>query len=532
MKKSKITKQALIFSITSILICIIMLIGSTFAWFTDSVTGGKNVIKAGNLDVELYHSNGTVAKEKVLADTKLFEVDLWEPGVMAYENFEVRNEGDLALKFNFNMSIAAFNTVLESGKSLKDVLKVAILEDGEFTGNRVDASKLTFDKTLADFEREAELVTKGQKDTFAIIVYWQPSELDNDYNLNNGKVSSDNNPLFIELGINLIATQTTHESDSFGNDYDDQIVYKEVATADDFNSKIYYAKENEGIRLTEDIALPWSIPQNKDGNSIIDLNGHTLSTSVAASNIITNNSNMTIKNGKLKLLTSGVSKAALSVETGSSLTLENVEFTTNTGAGIYPKGDAATVNIINSTITTEGTALGTNANSVDNYNVQINIKNSNISSTYEGVGTAIVVNIPCQVNIESSTINGYFHGLVVRGGNVTVKDSTITNTTDDATAEQYEHYFDDKNWGTNNAVNLAALTIGNKYPGSYQYPSNVTLINTKVEAKLFEGSTRLLPTVYIIGNEGEGLGATLTYDAASSVGEVIRGNEHVTVNGQ
>ena len=71
--KNKSTKHALLASVLSIVMCFAMLIGSTFAWFTDEVKSGMNKIVAGNLDVELYHTNGNVnTEEAVGADTKLF----------------------------------------------------------------------------------------------------------------------------------------------------------------------------------------------------------------------------------------------------------------------------------------------------------------------------------------------------------------------------------------------------------------------------------------------------------------------------
>ena len=54
MKKQN-TKRALLLSALSLLLCVCMLVGSTFAWFTDSVTSANNIIKSGNLDVELYY---------------------------------------------------------------------------------------------------------------------------------------------------------------------------------------------------------------------------------------------------------------------------------------------------------------------------------------------------------------------------------------------------------------------------------------------------------------------------------------------
>ena len=230
MTNSKNTKHALLTSVFSVMLCIAMLIGSTFAWFTDSVTSGKNKIAAGNLDVELYHTNGNVTDEKVAAETKLFVNEdgsdiLWEPGVMIYENFTVKNVGSLALKYELTMRVGDFNTA--DGKSLKDVLKVAIL-DGEFSGDRSAAQALNFDKTVADFEKAGTITADGADNTYAIVIYWEPSANDNDYNLNNGKVSSDGEPLFIDLGVNLVATQVPYENDSFGSDYDANAAYPSV----------------------------------------------------------------------------------------------------------------------------------------------------------------------------------------------------------------------------------------------------------------------------------------------------------------
>ena len=42
MTQSKHTKKALLASGMSLLACVVLLIGSTFAWFTDNVTSGRN----------------------------------------------------------------------------------------------------------------------------------------------------------------------------------------------------------------------------------------------------------------------------------------------------------------------------------------------------------------------------------------------------------------------------------------------------------------------------------------------------------
>ena len=244
----KSTKKSFIMSLLSLMLCFAMLIGTTYAWFTDSVTSGKNRIQAGNLDVEMYHwneKNGSAsAPINVSAATDLFKLDYWEPGVVVYENFKVANEGTLALRYDFSLSPYDYNTVTRDGVeyALSDVLKVIILDGETFSGTRADAiAKFTASgasvQTIADFKDSGWLMPKGKtsgdvKDnkTFAVIVYWEPSDSDNLYNVNNGASvntsvkgvtkAEANNALFIDLGINLIAAQKTQEKDSFDEKYD------------------------------------------------------------------------------------------------------------------------------------------------------------------------------------------------------------------------------------------------------------------------------------------------------------------------
>ncbi len=238
MTQSKHTKKALLASALSVVVCLAMLIGSTFAWFTDSVTSGKNTIVAGNLDVELTHTNGAVTEETVAGATDLFvdkdgKTIQWEPGVVAYENFKVENVGSLALKYQLSLKINGYNTVADSGKSLLDVLKVAIVPD-VFEASRENVADLDFEP-LSTVSKPGNLAANGDSNTFGVVIYWEPSDLDNDYNLNNGKMSSDGAPLYIDLGVKLTATQDTVENDSFDNLYDEDAFYydRSVSTAEE-----------------------------------------------------------------------------------------------------------------------------------------------------------------------------------------------------------------------------------------------------------------------------------------------------------
>ena len=109
MKKNQ-TRRALLLSALSLLLCVSMRIGSTFAWFTDSVTSANNIIKSGNLDVELKYGkvvDGQVtAFDSVQGKDDLFDKDaLWEPGHVEVVYLEVSNQGSLALKYQLGVNV-------------------------------------------------------------------------------------------------------------------------------------------------------------------------------------------------------------------------------------------------------------------------------------------------------------------------------------------------------------------------------------------------------------------------------------------
>lgn len=246
------TRHALVLSCISLMTCFAMLLGTTFAWFTDSVTSGVNRIVAGNLDVEVYHkTSGTGTanpEEKVDGTTKLFTKDingkdlLWEPEVIAYESFDVRNVGSLALKYALQLNNVGYNYVDGTGKWLGEVIKVAIADTAPADRAAAQALFSTTSPTLATFVSSAADFTSltnadGKlepaaanadpaytSEKFTVVLYWPQSSADNSWNLGNINgtevKSSDGNPLYVNLGITLVATQVESEFDSFSNTYD------------------------------------------------------------------------------------------------------------------------------------------------------------------------------------------------------------------------------------------------------------------------------------------------------------------------
>ena len=221
MKRKNATRSALFMSIISMLLCVSMLVGTTFAWFTDEVQTGMNTIAAGNLDVELLADG-----QKVDSATKLFDtVEKWEPGVVVYENLQVANVGTLALKYQMTLNFGNENDL--NGHKLSEVLQVAIIDKIDANATRAQvlaaAKAATNVGTLANFYLTGELEAGVSSTEQAVVIFWAPNanEIDNLYNVNNGQVTSDGEPLHIEFGINLQATQKMSEEDSFGPDYDE-----------------------------------------------------------------------------------------------------------------------------------------------------------------------------------------------------------------------------------------------------------------------------------------------------------------------
>ena len=108
MTNMKNTKRALLSSVMALFLCFAMLLGTTYAWFTDSVTSANNVIQSGNLDVVLeYKSNWSDGWATVDENTKIFKDGaLYEPGYTEVVYLRVSNAGSLALKYLLSFNLA------------------------------------------------------------------------------------------------------------------------------------------------------------------------------------------------------------------------------------------------------------------------------------------------------------------------------------------------------------------------------------------------------------------------------------------
>lgn len=242
----KHAKKAFIASLLSVVLCVTMLVGTTYAWFTDSVTSAGNKIIAGTLDIDLYQwdnaSTGTeitdssapifgsstsAIAQNVNADT------LWEPGKTQIAYLSLKNNGSLYLKYTVKL------IVKNVAKDLYKAMEYAIVPDAKF-GTLASSGWSTIKNTAANsvvlmsaaigdlalgatktVNTDAQSVVMGpdSEHFFALAIHMQ-EEAGNEYQA--GEVDFD---------IQVIATQYTEEEDSFDNQYDLNATDPDVANA-------------------------------------------------------------------------------------------------------------------------------------------------------------------------------------------------------------------------------------------------------------------------------------------------------------
>ena len=264
---------------------------------------------------------------------------------------------------------------------------------------------------------------------------------------------------------------------------------------------------NETVTLLQNATFD-TLPLSS-GAVIVDLNGHTLTSTSGETSVIQNGADLTIQDSKGTgtLVYNGITdpaKAAFEVQVRSSITLKGIHYKTS-GTGIYAWGNAATINVQGVVIDSKGYCVGTNAGKIDNYEVDINVTDSQLTSAAEGAGTAVLFNVPGTLDIDNSTLNGHWQGMIARGGTISVRNSVITNTYE-ALDTSYETA-----WGSGNAVTLAGIAIGNKGNNSYNYPVSITLENTSVT------SIGPNPAIYVYQMEGENRNVSVAIFGDSAV---------------
>ena len=219
MNSHRQTKRALLTSVMALVMCVVMLLGTTFAWFTDTATANVNKIQAGNLDVALYYgdtANGAIGTSwtelvdgspalKFLQSngTTATQQDFyWEPGgTYSLPALKVVNNGNLSLKYKIEI------TGIKGSAKLNDVIDWTMKLDGT---DFAIGSEHVLNAATAGAESADILTISGHMRETAGNTYM------------NEKIEG--------ITITLKATQAIGEYDSTRNDYDKFAEYPEVTT--------------------------------------------------------------------------------------------------------------------------------------------------------------------------------------------------------------------------------------------------------------------------------------------------------------
>ena len=403
----KATKRALLTSVMALVMCVVMLVGTTFAWFTDTASTGVNKITSGNLHVEIQDKTGEKienlewVKENgdVIANQ---EGILWEPGcTYLLTPFKIVNTGNLALKYKIAI------TGLDGDADLLKVIK--------FTYK-------TEDGNVFDMAAEGHLTAKGT-DGAATKLITVTAEVDklagNEYM----------DKTLEGVKFTVYATQDTVENDSFNNQYDKDatyLTYPAGVTDEIFDSKI---------------DADYSIPGGSTGKApavtaYVDGNGEVQYTADIKTALDNGASTIYLKKntkGRLMALTDFLAQPNRSSDVTKDITIyangadfEYGELAINTTAAgknanftikVYDAKNlrvwgntpnaGVTQNIILENCTYEGTGIGTNAA-------------GGIFFAYGETGTINLTMNNCKV---SGSDQGVYFGC---DGSLTVKDSSFT----------------------------------------------------------------------------------------------------------
>lgn len=341
MRNTKTTKYALVSSVISIFLCAVMLIGTTFAWFTDEANTNVNTIQAGTLDLTFEDAAGADLEGASLAWVKAdgSENVLWEPGC-TYETSAayIKNEGNLAFKYKIGVNGIKGNAIL------LDVVDFSILV-GEDEVN------------LEEFEGK---LLPGEKTKFAIVAHMD-EEAGNEYQ--NHKIEN--------LSVVIKATQLDYEYDSNGNDYDKD------ATVDDINGK-------KIIILTDENSAD-AINVADDEDVILDMNNKTLT-------------NVIVNNGKLDAAGGDIDFTGTAITNNGEAIFADIDMNIGDAAnyGIIARaGSTTTFNNVN--IVSGGGAIGATDGAKVVFNSgSIHVDSDSTSGRYlfyaEGEGSEITIN--------------------------------------------------------------------------------------------------------------------------------------------
>ena len=483
------TKKALLMSVLSMVLCVAMLVGMTFAWFTDTASTGVNKIQAGNLKMEVSYKNTADGEFAVVSkDTPVLnENALWEPGHVEYVVLKVKNVGSLALKYKLGINIASetgSKNVLGNAFKLSDYIKFAVVDGDQSRLGRaalVTAAEEADSKLIKEGYASAEQELRPESapaseghetldvEKTVTLVVWMAESVGNEANH-----ATDATTPEINLGINVSATQYTYESDSFGNDYDASADYPEiqpVSSSQDLEEALESEDINgKTIKLYDDIDIATDDLTVDNKEVAIDLNGNEMTIGkglkVKGSTVVFKD---TSENGDGQITVDNSGLYGVLRAENSDVTIEGGKFVSEYANGT--SGYARVISVNDSNLTING-GYFENSDAVGSYNYMIDV--NEYSRTDE---TTITIN-------GGEFVSHRSYGYFVTGGN--------------------------DRWNTKVIINGGTF----KAEGSY---SNLTNVKGEVEVN---------DCTYIADNNSTVFGLPTDYSGSNSPKVTVRGGSY------
>ena len=440
MTKSKATKKALLSSVVALLLCFTMLMGATFAWFTDNVSSTGNRIQAGDLEVDLVMDKLDGAGYMSIADGTgdIFSEATgnginWEPGKTEIVYLGVRNNGSLALKYNIlldivdNGLIGSLEFAIVDGATSADVFanwdEVKAASNGQ-TGDIVAGQIVAAQGGVLD-----EIALSNEEfetDYFALAVHMK-EDAGNEFENKS-----------ITIDVKVVATQKDAEVDSFGSTYDENSKFppREVsipndATAEEVEAVFENAMDGDIITMpasfnTQSEPLTEAIAVDKEITVVP--NGMYLVSEAPSTFTVAEGGKLTIAEGSFTIMNTATEGAAVTVD-GGEFVMAGGSFNAHTAVrttagksstvtlaagwsnkvtvGFDSKGND-TINVTGGSLYTSKEAIKTTAGT----DVEINISGGLLSSGTTQYSAAIQLNSPATVNITGGTVAAtYLSGL-------------------------------------------------------------------------------------------------------------------------
>ena len=448
MKEKRVTKKAILASLLSVVVCSSMLIGTSYAWFTDSAVSTGNKIVSGKLSIDFMEKNTDGEYESV--DGKaIYTYDRWEPGYVSWNNLKVTTDGNLALKYTLNFTskgdiknaklAEAIDVYYAPGEIAKpavdptrpttaQILDVESIEGTTDSGAPVKLRKLGTLKDAfagnANFKMEDTLIPEDAKpapggaadtDDYATLVLVMREEAGNEYQ----------NLSIPEFDVSIFGTQYTYEIDTFDNQYDKDAPAITVSSQADLKDAIKNVVDGGKVVLAPNTEITDPIVVNNGKHFDLDLGGNDLSKGFRVYYGDVTVSNGTITNAGDQ----GLMIWPNAADDVTKVTIaENVTITGDWGITLFNADDGNAANIV---VDMYGTVEGNifvngllkEGNSVVNVYGTVN------GGSDDGKSIGIAVNGKATVNLmDGSSVTGGT-GVEVRAGALNVYEgATITAT--------------------------------------------------------------------------------------------------------